>query len=158
MARITALTPKISWITTIAGALAASGLARYAPNSPSGVLIVTISPMAGLPPSRRICAAPFLAHNMKARPGGSRPMKLNIDIDLTPQEARHFLGLPDVSSLNDHLVAEMKKRLDANIAMAAPEELMKNWIAFGGQASEQFMKLMTAAAASAASFKGKGSG
>ena len=85
-------------------------------------------------------------------------MKLNIDIDLTPQEARHFLGLPDVSGLNDHLVAEMKKRLDANLAMAQPEELMKNWIAFGGQASEQFMKLMTAAAAGAASFKGKGSG
>ena len=84
-------------------------------------------------------------------------MKLTVDIDLTPQEARHFLGLPDVSGLNDHLVAEMKKRLDANIAMAQPEELMKNWIAFGGQASEQFMKLMTAAAGAAA-FKGKGSG
>ena len=51
-----------------------------------------------------------------------------------------------MSSLNDHLVAEMKKRLDANIAMAAPEELMKNWMAFGGQASEQFLKMMTAAA------------
>ena len=31
----------------------------------------------------------------------------------------------------------------ANIAMAAPEELMKNWMAFGGQASEQFLKLIT---------------
>jgi hypothetical protein len=75
-------------------------------------------------------------------------MKLNIEIDCTPAEARAFLGLPDVTSLNDHLVSEMKKRMDANIAMAAPEELMKNWMAFGGQASEQFMKLMTAAAAS----------
>ena len=61
-------------------------------------------------------------------------------------EARQFLGLPDVSPLNDHLVEEMKKRLDANLAMAKPEELMKNWIAFGGQASAEFMKLMSAAA------------
>ena len=76
-------------------------------------------------------------------------MKVNVEIDCTPAEARAFLGLPDVSALNDHLVAEMQKRLDANIAMAAPEELMKNWMAFGGQASEQFMKLMTAAATSA---------
>ena len=38
------------------------------------------------------------------------------------------------------------KRLSANLAMAAPEELMKNWMAFGGQASEQFLKLMSAAA------------
>ncbi|HZZ37456.1 MAG TPA: DUF6489 family protein [Caulobacteraceae bacterium] len=73
-------------------------------------------------------------------------MKVTLHVECTPQEARAFLGLPDVSSLNDHMVAEMKKRMDANIAMAAPEELMKNWMAFGGQASEQFMKLMTAAA------------
>ena len=72
-------------------------------------------------------------------------MKLNVEIDCTPAEARAFLGLPDVSGLNDHLVTEMKKRIDANISMAAPEELMKNWMAFGGQASEQFMKLMAAA-------------
>jgi hypothetical protein len=72
-------------------------------------------------------------------------MKLNVEIDCTPAEARAFLGLPDVTVLNEHLVGEMKKRMDANIAMAAPEELMKNWMAFGGQASEQFMKMMTAA-------------
>jgi hypothetical protein len=74
-------------------------------------------------------------------------MKVNVEIDCTPAEARAFLGLADVSGLNAHVVEEMQKRLDANIAMAAPEELMKNWMAFGGQASEQFMKLMSAAAA-----------
>jgi hypothetical protein len=76
-------------------------------------------------------------------------MKVNVEIECTPAEARAFFGLPDVTGLNDHMVEEMKKRLDANLAMAAPEELMKNWMAFGGQASEQFMKLMTAAAGSA---------
>jgi Family of unknown function (DUF6489) len=73
-------------------------------------------------------------------------MKVNVEIDCTPAEARAFFGLPDVTGLNEHMVDEMKKRLDANLAMAAPEELMKNWMAFGGQASEQFMKLMSAAA------------
>jgi len=80
-------------------------------------------------------------------------MKLNVEIDCTPAEARAFLGLPDVTGLNDHLVAEMKKRMEANIAMAAPEELMKNWMAFGGQASEQFMKLMAAASGGLGSAK-----
>jgi hypothetical protein len=74
-------------------------------------------------------------------------MRVNVEIDCTPEEARAFLGLPDVAALNEHLVSEMKKRVDANLAMAAPEELMKSWMAFGGQASEQFMKLMSAAAA-----------
>jgi hypothetical protein len=73
-------------------------------------------------------------------------MKLNVEIDCTPAEARAFLGLPDVTALNARLADEMQKRLEANIAMAAPEELMKSWMAFGGQASEQFMKLMSAAA------------
>lgn len=83
-------------------------------------------------------------------------MKVSVEIDCTPEEARTFLGLPDVRQLNDHMVAEMKKRMDANIAMAAPEELMKTWMAFGGQAQEQFMKLMTGAAA--AGLRGKTGG
>ena len=73
-------------------------------------------------------------------------MKLNIEIDCTPAEARAFLGLPDVTGINEHLVSEMQKRVDANMAALAPEELMKNWMAFGAGAQEQFMKLMQAAA------------
>lgn len=73
-------------------------------------------------------------------------MKINIEIDCEPAEARAFLGLPDVAPLNDHLVAEMKKRMDANIAGLQPEELMKTWTSFGLQAQDQFRKLMEAAA------------
>ena len=76
-------------------------------------------------------------------------MKLNIEIDCTPAEARAFLGLPDVTPLNDHLVAEMQKRMDANMAALAPDELMKTWMSFGMGAQEQFRKLMTAAATGA---------
>jgi len=73
-------------------------------------------------------------------------MKVTVDVECTPQEARAFLGLPDVTPLNDHLVNEMKKRMDANIHALQPDELMKSWFSYGGQAQEQFMKLMTAAA------------
>ena len=69
-------------------------------------------------------------------------MKMTIEVDCSPEEARRFLGLPDVSSLNDHLVDEMKKRIDANMSMISPDELMKNWRAFGQGAQEQFRKLM----------------
>ena len=73
-------------------------------------------------------------------------MKLKIEVDCTPAEARTFLGLPDVTGLNAHLMDEMKTRMDQNIALLQPEELMRNWMAFGGQATEHFRKLMTAAA------------
>ena len=72
-------------------------------------------------------------------------MKMNIEIDCTPAEARAFLGLPDVSGLNDHLVEEMKRRMDANISAMQPEELMKSWTSFGLSAQDQFRRLMEAA-------------
>jgi hypothetical protein len=74
-------------------------------------------------------------------------MKVTIEIDCTPVEARSFMGLPDVTNLNEHLVKEMQGRIDANLHMLQPEELLKNWMTFGGQAQEGFMKLMQAAAA-----------
>lgn len=73
-------------------------------------------------------------------------MKVTVEIDCTPVEARTFFGLPDVTGLNEKLVAEMSKRLEANAAMLQPEELMRTWMTFGGQAQEQFLKMMTAAA------------
>ena len=76
-------------------------------------------------------------------------MKVTIDLECTPVEARTFMGLPDVSNLNDHLVSEMKRRMDENMTALQPDELMKSWFAFGGQAQEQFMKLMTSAATGA---------
>ena len=73
-------------------------------------------------------------------------MKIELEIECTPTEARAFLGLPDVSALNEHLVGEMQKCMTENMAALAPEELMKNWMAFGAGAQDSFMKLMTAAA------------
>jgi hypothetical protein len=73
-------------------------------------------------------------------------MKVTVEFDCSPAEARAFLGLPDVTPLNEHLVAEMTKRMDSNIAMLQPEEMLKAWTGFGLNAQEQFRALMTAAA------------
>jgi hypothetical protein len=69
-------------------------------------------------------------------------MKLSIEVDCTPEEARRFLGLPDVSALNDHLMSEMQKRIEANMTMLDADELVRSWMAFGAGAQEQFRKLM----------------
>ena len=72
-------------------------------------------------------------------------MKVNVEVECTPAEARAFMGLPDVEPLNDHLVSEMKKRMDANMTAMQPEELMKTWTSFGRAAQDQFRQLMQAA-------------
>ena len=38
-------------------------------------------------------------------------MKIKIDIDCTPQEARAFMGLPEVGPLQDAMMKELEKRL-----------------------------------------------
>ena len=72
-------------------------------------------------------------------------MKVTVDIDCTPAEARAFLGLPDVTPLNEAMVSEMQKRMQDNVAAMQPEELMKTWTSFGLQAQDQFRRMMEAA-------------
>jgi hypothetical protein len=76
-------------------------------------------------------------------------MKVTVEIDCTPVEARAFMGLPDVTPLNEQIVAEMQARLTSNMSMLAPDELMKNWMAFGVGAQEQFRNLMATAVSNA---------
>ena len=47
-------------------------------------------------------------------------MKITIDIDCTPQEARAFLGLPHIEPMQDALVAQMQERLSGYLAGARP--------------------------------------
>jgi hypothetical protein len=79
-------------------------------------------------------------------------MKVTINVECTPAEARAYMGLPDVTRLNDALTDEMQKRMSSNMAMLAPDELLKNWLAMGAGAQEQFRNLM-ASSAGAMGFK-----
>ncbi len=84
-------------------------------------------------------------------------MKITIDIDCTPEEARAFLGLPNVEPMQDALVAKMQERLTSYIDDMDPEALMRVWLPSGlkglGELQErfwsQFMSGMTGAAAGA---------
>ncbi|MDZ4735977.1 MAG: DUF6489 family protein, partial [Rhodospirillaceae bacterium] len=40
-------------------------------------------------------------------------MKVTIDIDCTPEEARAFMGLPDVAPLQARMLAEIEARMRA---------------------------------------------
>jgi len=78
-------------------------------------------------------------------------MKMNIEIDMTPDEARKFLGLPDVTKIQEKMMAEMEKRMKAAIDVNDPEAMMRAWLPFGGQGLEQFQRFMFDSARRAAS-------
>ena len=67
-------------------------------------------------------------------------MKVHIDIDCTPEEARTFFGLPDVTAAQAELVAEATKRMKANMAAMDTETLMKTWMPMGIQGIEQIQR------------------
>ncbi len=67
-------------------------------------------------------------------------MKIKIDIDCTPDEARTFFGLPDVKPMQKALIAQLQERMSANLAAMDPETLIKTWMPMGLQGLEQMQK------------------
>jgi hypothetical protein len=59
------------------------------------------------------------------------------------------MGLPDVTPINEALVAEMGKRMEKNLAMMSGEAMMNSWMSVGTQAQDAFVKMMTSAAGAA---------
>ena len=54
-------------------------------------------------------------------------MKLKFDIECSPEEARQFLGLPDVVPMQETLMKELETRMQENIRSLSPEEMVKTW-------------------------------
>ncbi|MGO1119531.1 DUF6489 family protein [Rhodovibrionaceae bacterium A322] len=67
-------------------------------------------------------------------------MKISIDIDCTPEEARQFLGLPDVKPLQDSMMKEIERRMLSNLENMEPENLMKTWLPASIEGFEQLQK------------------
>ncbi|MFY7853822.1 MAG: DUF6489 family protein, partial [Brevundimonas sp.] len=59
-------------------------------------------------------------------------MKVRIEAECTPEEARAFLGLPDVTPINTLMVEEIKGRIEKNAQLLDVEPLARNWMALGG--------------------------
>jgi len=70
-------------------------------------------------------------------------MKFTVNVECSPEEARRFIGLPDVTPLNEALVEEMTKRMEKNMALMSPDTMLSSWMAVGTQAQDAFLKLMT---------------
>jgi len=67
-------------------------------------------------------------------------MKINIEIDCTPQEARTFMGMPDIKPMQDAMMAEIQARLQDQLAKMEPEALMKEWLTPGLENFQEMQK------------------
>lgn len=68
-------------------------------------------------------------------------MKLNVEIDCTPEEARSFLGLPDLAPVHEAYVKRLTRLAEEGIGAADVEKLFAAWT--GG--AQQLQAAMLAA-------------
>ena len=68
-------------------------------------------------------------------------MKITVDIDCTPEEARAFLGLPDVRPVQEQLMQDVQERMTANLKAMDSGEMMKLWLPGSVKGIEQFLEL-----------------
>jgi hypothetical protein len=74
-------------------------------------------------------------------------MKITMNVECTPDEARTFLGLPDVKPMQEQLMQEVQERMAANIRAMEPEAMLRTWLPATLKGFEQlqeiFMSQMT---------------
>lgn len=68
-------------------------------------------------------------------------MKVTIEIDCTPIEAREFLGLPDVRPMQSAMMDKLQSQMAANMEKFSPEALMQSWFAFDPKIAERFQEM-----------------
>lgn len=78
-------------------------------------------------------------------------MKVHVEIDMTPEEARKLMGLPDVAPMQEEMLQEMQRRMKAALDTSDPEAMMRAWLPLGGQGFEQFQRFLWDSAKRAAS-------
>lgn len=69
-------------------------------------------------------------------------MKINIDIDMTPEEARKLMGMPDMEPLQQAMMKKLEEKMaEALDEMSQPDYLFKRFFPIGIQGMEQFQRM-----------------
>ena len=76
-------------------------------------------------------------------------MKISVEIDCNPDEARRFFGLPEVQPLQEAVLKEVQERLTANIKATDAKALIETWLPATLRGFEQLQQMFAAHLASA---------
>lgn len=67
-------------------------------------------------------------------------MKVTINIECSPEEARAFLGLPDLAPLQGEVLEKLRERMLGNVEAMDPEKMMETLLPGGVKGWEQMQK------------------
>jgi hypothetical protein len=107
-----------------------------------------MSPDTASRPAGAACVAAPVAVILRGAggSGSGADMKVNIEIDCTPLEARQFMGLPDVSPMQTAVMDKLQQQMMSNIEKVSPESLLQSWLTFDPKIAERFQEMFVAMA------------
>jgi len=73
-------------------------------------------------------------------------MKITIDIECTPEEARTFMGLPDVTPMQKAVMEKLQDRLEETVDSFDPQMMMRTWFPDAAKGWEQWRDVFWTAA------------
>jgi len=68
-------------------------------------------------------------------------MKVSIEIDCTPIEARQFFGLPDVEPVQAKMMAKIEQNMSEAIDRFSPDALMGTWLSALPQSADWVQRM-----------------
>lgn len=69
-------------------------------------------------------------------------MKVKMEFDVTPEETRRLLGLPDVSPVNDLLVERLREQVEKGLDGTLLRNMMQSVIKGGAQGLDAYQNLL----------------
>lgn len=69
-------------------------------------------------------------------------MKVSVDVDCTPAEARAFLGLPDLTPIHDKYIETVLQTFDGKGGLEQMESMMKSMSPMGDAGMRVFKQIM----------------
>ena len=68
-------------------------------------------------------------------------MIITVNIDCTPQEAREFLGLPNIQPMQEKAMKEVEEKLLASVGSMSPDAILRNWMSFNPEQIGDMFKM-----------------
>jgi Family of unknown function (DUF6489) len=70
-------------------------------------------------------------------------MKITMEVDCTPSEARRFFGLPDLEPVQQAVMKGLEEQILQQMTKFPAEGLLKNWLSAGTLSAETMQNFMS---------------
>ena len=58
-------------------------------------------------------------------------MKVNVEVDCTPEEARRLMGLPDMAPIHDAMMSQLEDTMKNGVSPDMMMSMLKSWSPMG---------------------------